>query len=149
MGFALNYHLGPGKCSFTTRYRVCQVLFDHQVSHVVWFEDALLHYGVRTAVFDLYILVNDIDLAANVLAQAGWTFDMQNLHRIGNAEVDLLKLPQQRLISPDTHTRTILLPATDWKFSLTDAQLPTNEWTLHLRTINQHIKCHFHHYPAC
>ncbi|PKY06761.1 hypothetical protein P168DRAFT_288663 [Aspergillus campestris IBT 28561] len=123
MGFELNYHLGTGKPSTEKRYRVSQVLSDHQVPHVVWFEDALVHYGVPTAVFDLYILVEDIELTAECLAKAGWTFDMHRPHRIGNAEVDLMSLPQQRLISADNHTRTILLPATDWNFSLTDAQL--------------------------
>ena len=90
---------------------------------MIWFEDALVHYGVPTAVFDLYILVNDIDLAADSLAKAGWTFDMQEPYRIGNAEVNLQDFPQQRLISPGSHTRTIFLPAADWKFSLTDARL--------------------------
>lgn len=44
---------------------------------------------------------------------------MQGPHRIGNAEVDLATFPQQRVISPDNRTRTVLLPAADWKFPLT------------------------------
>lgn len=69
--------------------------------------------------FDLYILAVDIDFASNTLAMTGWTFDMQGPHRIGNAEVDLQVFPQQRLIFPDNCTRTVLLPAADWKFPLT------------------------------
>lgn len=90
MDFRLNYHLGTGKGSAEPRYKPCQVLFDNHIPHAVWFEDALVHYGVPTVVFDLYILVPDIDLAANLLAKAGWTFDMQRPFRIGNAEVDLV-----------------------------------------------------------
>ena len=69
--------------------------------------------------YDLYILAVDIDFASNTLAMTGWTFDMQGPHRIGNAEVDLQVFPQQRLIFPDNCTRTVLLPAADWKFPLT------------------------------
>ncbi|PLB50210.1 hypothetical protein P170DRAFT_435411 [Aspergillus steynii IBT 23096] len=116
----LNYHLGPGlDISDEARYKPCQVLSAHQVPHVVWFEDALFHYGVPTVVFDLYILVTDINQAASLLAEAGWTFDMQPPHRIGNEKVDLTVFPQQRLISPNRETRVVLLPPADWKFSLT------------------------------
>ncbi|OJI87735.1 hypothetical protein ASPTUDRAFT_421134 [Aspergillus tubingensis CBS 134.48] len=119
MEFRLNYHLGTGEGGRDARYNVCQVLTDNRVPHAIWFEDALVHFDVPTAVFDLYILVEAIDVAANILAKAGWHSDIQAPHLIGNAEVDLLNFPQQRLIPPDGETRTILLPATDWKFPLT------------------------------
>ncbi|XRM46504.1 hypothetical protein ABZX51_009535 [Aspergillus tubingensis] len=117
--FRLNYHLGTGGGEREARYNVCQVLMNHHISHTIWFEDALDYYGVPTAVFDLYILVQDIDMAANILAKAGWLFDMHIPHLVGNAQVNLVDFPQQRLISPDGETRTVLLPATDWKFPLT------------------------------
>ncbi|QRD84892.1 hypothetical protein F9C07_9146 [Aspergillus flavus] len=117
MEFRLNYHVGAGK-SGEPRYKPCQVFSFHQIPHAIWFEDALVHYGVPTVVFDLYILVPDIDVAADLLAKAGWTFDMQKPHLIGNAKVDLVTFPQQRLISPDGVTRTVLLPAADWKYPL-------------------------------
>ncbi|KAL3261063.1 hypothetical protein ABHI18_004038 [Aspergillus niger] len=119
MEFRLNYHLGTGGRRDEIRYSVCQVLIEHQVPHTIWFEDALVHYGVPTAVFDLYILVKDIVMAANLLVKAGWHSDMQIPHLIGNAKVDLVDFPQQRLISPKGQTRTVLLPAADWRFSLT------------------------------
>lgn len=119
MGFAPKYHVGPLKGPHEPRYKVSHVLSDKQVSHVIWFDDALFQYGVPTAVFDLYILAVDIDFASNTLAMAGWTSDMQGPHRIGNAEVYLEVFPQQRLISPDNKTRTVLLPAVNWKFPLT------------------------------
>ncbi|GAQ45908.1 similar to An03g02240 [Aspergillus niger] len=118
MEFRLNYHLGTGEGGRDARYNVCQVLMDHHVPHAIWFEDALDYYGVPTAVFDLYILVMYIDMAVKILAKAGWRFDMQIPHHVGNAQVDLVDFPQQRLISPDGETRTVLLPAADWKFPL-------------------------------
>jgi hypothetical protein len=39
--------------------------------------------------FDLYILVPDIEIAANTLRKKGWTTDNKSLAKIGNAEVDL------------------------------------------------------------
>lgn len=71
------------------RYKPCQVLSDHQVPYVIWFEDALQHYGVPTFVFDLYLLVPDLDEAAALLVEAGWVIDAQVLPKIGNAEVEL------------------------------------------------------------
>jgi hypothetical protein len=39
----------------------------------VWFEDAIARYDVPTVVFDLYLLVPDIDQAAHILCGSGWT----------------------------------------------------------------------------
>lgn len=63
-------------------------MHDHGVPCVVWFEDAIAHYGVPTVVFDLYILVPDISTAADVLAGAGWEPVQQEKAIIGGAEVD-------------------------------------------------------------
>lgn len=78
------------------RYEVSQVFSDHQIPHVLWFENALRHYGVPTALFDPHILIPDIDHAANVLVlvTTGWTFDMQPPHHIGNAKIDLAMFSQ-------------------------------------------------------
>ncbi|KAF9888868.1 hypothetical protein FE257_008237 [Aspergillus nanangensis] len=119
MEFIPDYHLPTQPTTAETRYRLCQDFFDHQIPHAIWFEDALVHYGVPNVVFDLYILVEDIDRAANLLTQAGWTLDMKKPPRIGNAEVDLVDFPQRRLMSPDGQTITVLLPAAGWKFHLT------------------------------
>lgn len=93
------------------RYRPCQILTDQHIPYVIWFEDALYHHGVPVAVFDLYLLVQDIDIAAKCLAKAGWTIDMQRPFRFGNAEV---RLPQRSLLLPDSDTKTVLLPAEEW-----------------------------------
>ncbi|KAE8150968.1 hypothetical protein BDV25DRAFT_153471 [Aspergillus avenaceus] len=101
-----------------TRYRPCRVLDDNQIPYVVWFEDALHHYGVPTVVFDLYILVPSIEIAADCLVKAGWA--LQSGHTIGMAEV---QIPQQRLVLPgETEMQTVLLSVSDWKFSLDDSR---------------------------
>lgn len=114
---------------------------------VVWFEDALVYYGVGTVVFDLYILVPDVETASQVLVQDGWKLIPQEKGKIGNATLDL---PQRRLtppsqdnleanlpksnsctsdlpplppppdMSPPGPTITVLLPAADWNFSLAE-----------------------------
>lgn len=145
MGFTPNYHVGPLNGPHEPRSNASQVLSDKQVPHVIWFEDVLFQHGVPTVVFDLYILAKDIDFASNTLAMAGWTSGMQGPHRIGNAEVDLDVFPQQRLISPDSKTRTVLLPAPDWKFPLISTHLYNiQRW----RTI-RHKMCHSHRSQAC
>ncbi|KAJ5958463.1 uncharacterized protein N7479_005613 [Penicillium vulpinum] len=96
------------------RYKPCQVLSEHQVPHVIWFEDTLHHYGVPTFMFNLYLLVSDLDEAAESLVKAGWVID-SGPRKIGNAKVEL---PQKRLVSPNGQTITVLLPAEQWKFPL-------------------------------
>ncbi|KAJ5165222.1 uncharacterized protein N7500_007052 [Penicillium coprophilum] len=97
------------------RYKPCQVLSNHRFPHVIWFEDALHHYGVPTLKFNLYLLVADIEKAAELLVKAGGALDSQEPRKIGNAKVEL---PQKRLISPTSQTITVLLPAQDWKYPL-------------------------------
>ncbi|CAI7595724.1 unnamed protein product [Penicillium discolor] len=97
------------------RYKSCQVLSDHQIPYVIWFEDTLHHYGVPTVKFNLYLLVSDLDEAAELLVKAGWVMDSQGPRKIGNAKVEF---PQKRLVSPTTKTITVLLPAEEWKFPL-------------------------------
>jgi hypothetical protein len=116
------------------RHLPCHILHHHNISCVVWFEDAIAVYGAPVVVFDLYILVPDIDTASSVLVQYGWSLVSQEKGKIGNATVDF---PQRHLTPPsrDSHetrlpgspvpdislpgpTTTVLLPAADWNFSL-------------------------------
>ncbi|OKL55871.1 hypothetical protein UA08_08861 [Talaromyces atroroseus] len=103
------------------RYKPCQILTDQQIPYVIWFEDALHHHGVPVVVFDLYLLVPDIDIAAECLVEAGWTVDTQGPYKIGNAEVEL---PQRGLLHPNSDMKTVLLPAEEWRFPLTAADAP-------------------------
>ncbi|KAL4960263.1 uncharacterized protein BDV14DRAFT_211806 [Aspergillus stella-maris] len=95
----------------------CLLLNDHKVPYVIWFEDALKYHEVPTAVFDLYLLVLNIDLAADYLFRAGWTIEAQRPYRVGMA--DVTDTPIVSLMSFDGPTRIFLLVALDWKFSLT------------------------------
>ncbi|KAF2503174.1 hypothetical protein BU16DRAFT_588751 [Lophium mytilinum] len=79
------------------RHQPCYLLRDHGIPCVVWFEDAIGYYGVPTVVFDLYVLVSDIEAAAQVLTQNGWTLVPQEKGKIGNANV---KCAQRRLAPP-------------------------------------------------
>ncbi|KAJ5360496.1 hypothetical protein N7517_009687 [Penicillium concentricum] len=90
------------------RYKPCQVLSDHQIPYVIWFEDALRHYDVPTFKFNLFLLVSDLDRAAELLIKAGWVIDSQGPRKIGNAKVEL---PQKHLVAPTSQTMTVLLPA--------------------------------------
>ena len=67
-------------------------------------------------VFDLYILVLDLNIADDYLTKAGWIVDTESPHRIGNAKVETHQLS---LISPDSQTKTVFFLASDWKSFLT------------------------------
>ncbi|KAI1263921.1 hypothetical protein F5Y18DRAFT_391852 [Xylariaceae sp. FL1019] len=54
------------------RYAPCRILLEHSVPSLLWFEDAIGAYDVPTVVFDLHLIVPDIDLAAAVFSQKGW-----------------------------------------------------------------------------
>jgi hypothetical protein len=116
------------------RYEPCLFLQQEGIPCVVWFEDAIGHYGVPTVVFDLYLLVSDIDAAAEVLLNRGWTYAKEqsvNYHflrrypdirrcRLDPPGIDDTPktrpwppLPPSK--DPPRPTTTVLLPASDWK----------------------------------
>jgi hypothetical protein len=116
------------------RHLPCHILHHHNIPCVVWFEDAIAVYGAPVVVFDLYILLPDIDTTSSILIQHGWSLVSQEKGKIGNATVDF---PQRRLTPPSQDdyetglpgsplsdmtltglTTTVLLPAADWNFSL-------------------------------
>lgn len=118
---------------FQPRYQPCYLLRVNGIPSVVWFEDAIAHYGVPTVVFDLYVLVPDIDTAAQVLIKSGWSPVQQEHGRIGNATVrhtqcrltpppqgDETEISSPLSITPrpPRPTTTVLLPAMDWYFNL-------------------------------
>jgi hypothetical protein len=126
---------------FYPRFQPCRLLHESQIPCVVWFEDAIAHYGVPTLGFDLYVLVPDIDEAAEALKQRGWTLAEQEQAKIGNAIVESAQhclippkndsgkagsdtgtlskepppLPSKE---PSGPTTTVILPAADWNFAL-------------------------------
>ena len=119
------------------RLNACHLLQRNGIPSVLWFEDAIAYYGVPTAVFDVYLLVDDIDQAAAVLTEGGWGVpptrgsDPYNFLNkppllrcrrfvppdvvVGNATTSQPSQPVFR--NPHSPTVTVLLPATDWGFS--------------------------------
>lgn len=78
------------------RRQPCAPLKQSAIPSVVWFEDAIGAYGVPTVVFDLYILVPDINTASKALEKHGWSSIPLTEGKIGNAVLDLAKYPQRR-----------------------------------------------------
>jgi hypothetical protein len=121
---------------FNTRLQPCYILHENKIPCVIWFEDAIGQYEVPTIVFDVHILVSNIDEAAQALVQRGWTPITPDQGYLENAmagrarrclippkddsgkaqNIDPLAQSQQ-LPGP---TKTLLLPAADWNFTLPD-----------------------------
>lgn len=104
------------------RRQPCCILRNHGIRSVAWFEDAIATYGVPTVVFDVYILVPDLEQATSVLEKNGWQEVHQQKATIGGIDVDLAQFPQKRLIPscpliPKDLT-VVLLPNQQWHFDL-------------------------------
>lgn len=104
------------------RYAPCHLLQQAGLPCAVWFEDAGAYHGVPTVLFDLHLLVGDIDAAAAVLADAGWVPATARASKIGNGTVGV---PQRRLTRDDpcaehplVARHVVLLPAKAWGYSL-------------------------------
>jgi len=127
---------------FQPRYQPCILLHKNSIPCSIWFEDVLVYYGVPTATFELYLIVPDIDQAAEVLAQCGWTLLTAAPAKVGTAVVDTQQRrlvppmfktkpyqpPQKTSIPPPPSqdppraTETVLLPANDWNFTFSEAK---------------------------
>lgn len=119
------------------RHEPCTILRNQRIPCLVWFEDAIAPYGVPTVVFDLHLLVPDMDQAARALMDKGWT-DAGPLK--SNYHFLMGPIPQRRLIPPGVTTDkspgpaplgpaskelpgptlTVLLPAAHWNVSADD-----------------------------
>ncbi|KAM5542198.1 hypothetical protein V8D89_004071 [Ganoderma adspersum] len=55
------------------RWAPCDVLCANHISYIHWYEDALRHYGSKTIVSFLYLLVDSVSDAETCLRSAGWT----------------------------------------------------------------------------
>lgn len=109
-----------------SRCEACSLLQRHGISCAIWFEDSVAYYGVPTVVFDLYLLVPNIQTAAKLLQEE---HEWQLAPRQENDIYDFLegspalKVPLNyiRLIPPDwdeeTEQRTVLMPADIWNFT--------------------------------
>ncbi|KJZ79538.1 hypothetical protein HIM_01007 [Hirsutella minnesotensis 3608] len=119
------------------RYEPCVFLRKHGIPCTLWFEDAVGHHGVPTVVFDLYILVPDIQIAAQALLEEGWKDaapgDYKKKYHLLTEHPSLThrcvlpndieaeepftesSVPSK---NPPGPTTTILLPALDWHMTL-------------------------------
>ena len=70
---------------YNPRFEPCYLLLEANIPCVVWCEDAVAHYGVPTVVFQLHLLVPNIDEAAKVLIQKGWNLGENSQTKFGNA----------------------------------------------------------------
>lgn len=119
------------------RLNACHLLQQNGVPSVIWFEDAIAYYGVPTAVFDVFLLVSDIDEAAAVLTESGWgpppTRPSDRYHFLNQppplrcrrlvppdaeaGEATVSRPSRPAFYNPHSPTVTVLLPAADWEFS--------------------------------
>lgn len=109
---------------YSQRLQTCLELRNNEIACVVWFEDAIAYYGVPTALFDFYILVSDLHLATQILEGKGWVLTSQPAE-IGNALKDrvmhtLIPPRAEQDLGLPNQAMTILLPATEWKYQLSD-----------------------------
>ncbi|KAI1360244.1 hypothetical protein F5Y08DRAFT_317788 [Xylaria arbuscula] len=132
-----------------SRYAPCKILLEESIPSLIWFEDAVARYGVPTVVFDLCLIVPDIQHAADILHQRGWRLKPPGPYSFLTPPCPV---QYRRLIcpvrenernqgdafdSPETgtsllseRTSTVLLSATEWK-------IPTER--LHEASNNHHL----------
>lgn len=106
-------------------YDACAVLQSKGIPCCAWFDHAIAHHSWKSwALTEIHILVPDIDAAAEVLVQHGWTSLASNTPegkwRIINTDVTA---PQHRLaLRPDSkvpYREVVLLPDTQWLYDVT------------------------------
>ncbi|KAI1131807.1 hypothetical protein F5Y10DRAFT_232596 [Nemania abortiva] len=119
------------------RYAPCKILLGESIPILIWLEDAVARYGVPTVVFDLHLIVPDIQHAADVLHQWGWRPELpgpfsflfppcpiqysrlicpapEDERNQGDAFDSLEAETSEPLLE---RTATVLLSATEWKIS--------------------------------
>ncbi|PVH73832.1 hypothetical protein DL98DRAFT_430557 [Cadophora sp. DSE1049] len=97
------------------RYQPCYILRDNRIPCVMWCEDAIAHYGVPTVVFSLYLLVPNINQAAEALVQSGWHLEDTQMRPTWTPGIGPPPLPSKE--PPPGPTTTILLPASEWNYT--------------------------------
>ncbi|KAI1177022.1 hypothetical protein F4777DRAFT_232886 [Nemania sp. FL0916] len=134
------------------RYAPCKILLRESIPTLIWFEDAVRRYGVPTMTFDLYLIVPDIQHAADVLHRSGWrpkppsrySFlvppcpiqysrlvrpapeDERNRNQ-GDA-CDSSSLEAETSVPLFEHNGTVLLSATEWKISTEELHEASNNY---------------------
>lgn len=81
------------------RLAPCSILLQHSIPASLWFEDAIGRYGVPTCVFDLHLLVPDIEQASDILRQEGWSPEPPSIYSFLSSTPSIRF---QRLVAPLT-----------------------------------------------
>jgi hypothetical protein len=109
-----------------TRHATCRILEQSDIPCVLWHEDALAYYGVKTALFHIHILVPDVHLAAEALLQRGYALLSSKPNNRTSSVEDAerwLKLPDPENERMDLDLQfgevaVVLHCAEDWSFAL-------------------------------
>ncbi|KAI9885256.1 MAG: hypothetical protein M1823_002961 [Watsoniomyces obsoletus] len=112
----------------TKRYLPCRVLRDEGFACLAWFEHPVRYYGVPTELFNLYLLVEDVDEASRALTDKGWTHIKPPAYSfLDSVEADWrwLSAPrregeQQPLLSVQSMSVVVLGSVKDWNINLPD-----------------------------
>ncbi|KAI9758786.1 MAG: hypothetical protein M4579_002800 [Chaenotheca gracillima] len=103
---------------------------------VVWGEDALAYYGVRIVVFELFVLVVDVDAANQCLEEAGYATEpppeWEPLPEMMVGSKRLLQPPApgscQDPARPSARAIVVLLPASRWNYNLPPVGTHPDKW---------------------
>ncbi|KAH6615759.1 hypothetical protein B0J18DRAFT_289707 [Chaetomium sp. MPI-SDFR-AT-0129] len=123
------------------RFSACSILYSAGIPASIWFEDALAYHDVPTLVFELFLLVPDVDAAARVLMSAGYQRGELSLALSPIRQFDNLYTPvrtesqhpttdaESTSQSPEIdETRVILLPAKEWFHDLPATPEDMADW---------------------
>lgn len=125
------------------RYTTCRILEESGIPCVVWHEDALQYYGVKTDLFDIYILVPDVPRATETLVHRGYNLVPQK--PIDKRRTSETMEITQRLEIPGVNNRAhfgidpadvVLSPMKDWDFIIPSTPSPRPSFIPQLPDLN-------------
>ena len=114
------------------RTEACRLLHSEGLPCTIWGEDALAHHGIPTFVFDVFLLVNDVEKSKQTLLKHGFepappnprfkriAALSSNAVRIAKpvAQLDSNGQNESELEAADRQTGVILLLARDWHYEI-------------------------------
>lgn len=120
------------------RYDACSILWHADIPARVWGEDALANLGVPTIVFGLFLIVPDVEAAAEKLKDKGYIHGERPLAYIDIPEFNNYYLPPCNNADSGTQTlddgepsekpNVILLQASDWFWNLPASSSDITDW---------------------
>lgn len=120
------------------RYDACSIIWYADIPACVWGEDALAHLGVPTIVFGLFLIVPDVEAAAEKLKDEGYILGERPLAYKRKPEFSNYYLPphddnanrgSQTIDDESTEKPdVILLQASDWFWKLPASTSDVTDW---------------------